>query len=218
MIGPSLNTNQEYLDNQMFESAVAAIFSSIVTFSLLAWFFVSKSYLGQRAKNLATQQDIQKITDAVEKIRADYASRLQESEHKNALMLERYRSVAEAQRTLLERRLEALQGAYTRLQRLSWDMTSNDASAISQMVMEAQEFWLDNCIFMGWDVGISFKRGYMTAGAHRALLEARADVDVIVQSGECVRNAIKDIVKAAELPADKVILDSELERVSPRLE
>lgn len=204
------------MDSQMIESAIVSILSSTATFAVLALWVTSKSYLGERAKNLATQQDIQKITDAVEKVRADYASRLQESEHKNALMLERYRSVAEAQRTLLERRLEALQGAYARLQKLSWDMTSDDAGAINQMVMDAQEFWLNNCIYMGWDVGISFKRGYMTAGAHKALLDARFDADVIEQSGEFVRNAIKDIIRAAELPADKVILDSELERVTPK--
>ena len=49
------------------------------------------SYLAEKAKNLATREDIAAITKEIEGVKADYAKQLQELQHQNTLLAEGFK-------------------------------------------------------------------------------------------------------------------------------
>lgn len=78
------------------------IFSTILIFSLglVSGFFVT--FLKEKGKNLAIQQDIGKITDEIEKVKLQ-----------NNLLLEEVRGRHQLRLAALDRRLQAHQEAFT---------------------------------------------------------------------------------------------------------
>lgn len=115
------------------------------------------SYLREKGKNLATKEDVEKITHSVESVKSDYAVLLEEVRNKNQLRV-----------AALEKRLEVHQKAFTTWLELSRAVHTPE---IHQKVMACQEFWRQNCIYLESSVRDAFVAAYHAASNHSRLLD-----------------------------------------------
>jgi hypothetical protein len=157
------------------------------------------AYTSEKGKNLATKEDIAAITDKVEGVKSLYASQLQELQHRNELLLEELRSKQQLRMAAVEKRLEAHQHAYMLWRRLRSNLHSDD---INSIVLECQEWWQGNCLYLEPAAREAFRLAYCFAGDHRSLLargsgvsgaDVRENYEIIMRAGEA-------LVSGVELP------------------
>jgi len=89
------------------------------------------SYIRRKGQNLATKEDISKITNRIEGIRADYAKKIENYSHHNRLKM-----------AALDKRLEAAQQAYTLWLQLRRNVHNKDKNV--EIVINCQNWWEKN--------------------------------------------------------------------------
>lgn len=105
----------------IFELAVLAAAGGLLLFAR----FYLPSYMSEKGKNLATKEDIRKITDEVEGVKFDYAQRLEELGQQNRLLIEQTRPATAEEVARRERLVLAKLEAYsTSIDLLSQIMSS----------------------------------------------------------------------------------------------
>ena len=115
------------------------------------------AYFSQKGKLAAVKEDIGTITEKVENIKTD-----------NALILEAVRSKNTLRSLAVEKRLEVHQKAFTSWLNMSRAIHSPE---ITKMVIECQEFWGENCIYLDPKARDAFVEAYHSASNHRSLLD-----------------------------------------------
>ncbi|MDT7836908.1 hypothetical protein [Aquabacterium sp. OR-4] len=156
------------------------------------------SYIGEKGKNLATKEDIAAITQKVEEVKEAYAKRLKELEHQNALVLEQLRSQQQLRLAAVERRLAAHQEAFTLWRRLVAAAHSDDVHAL---VLECQDWWEKNCLYLGPEARDSFNRAYFTASSHRELIRSRTSAEEVKVSWSLLLAAGDALLSGVQLPS-----------------
>jgi len=148
------------------------------------------TYLREKAKNLATQEDTKKITRAVEEVRAEFAR-----ERDRASQVHTMRMAA------LERRLQAHQEAYALWRELFGNVHGPD---IGKAVLKCQDWWDRNCLYLDEGARGAFRAAYGAAAGHADLvqMQPRNEEAIRLISGnmEAIRAAGPALVKAAALP------------------
>jgi hypothetical protein len=147
------------------------------------------AYFKTRGTNLATRADIEKITDAVEKIRAQYQLIIEQGTRRHQLRL-----------AALERRLQAHQEAYALWWELLGHATKQDE--IGPIVMECQAWWVKNCLYLDEDARKTFYHSFLAAHLHPVFFDggvrdpdgAKANWNTIMAAGDA-------IAKGVELPS-----------------
>jgi len=150
------------------------------------------AYFSQKGKFAAVKEDIGTITEKVENIKTDNAIILEAIKSKNTL-----RSLA------VEKRLEVHQKAFT-----SWLNMSRaiHSAEITKKVIECQEFWGENCIYLDPKARDAFVEAYHSASNHSALLDAyrgtgnENGIQEIKDNFQRVMGAGNLILAAMELP------------------
>jgi len=173
------------------------ITTTIGVFVLLIRSFLP-SYMGEKGKNLATKEDIGAITAAVESVKEDYSKRLKELEHQNALVLEQLRMNQQLRLAAVEKRLAAHQEAFTLWRRL---MATAYDDALGSVVLECQDWWNKNCLYLSADARDAFNRSYSLAQNHRTLAQSNRDLDAVKRYSEIIFAAGEAIVAGVELPS-----------------
>jgi hypothetical protein len=142
------------------------------------------AYLRQKGKNFATKEDSVEITRRVEEI-----------SKQNRLLLEEHRTRNQLRLAAIDRRLQAHQEAYKLWRRLIANV--HNRPAITNIVIECQDWWDRNCIYLEPAVREAFFQSYMAASNHADLVQARADAEdikrnwsVITRIGELIPEAI----------------------------
>ena len=168
--------------------------------ALFLWKYLP-SYLSQKGKNLATQEDIGKITREVEQVKSEYTERLEGiAEHL------RYRN--QLRLAALDRRLQAHQEAYALWQNLMDNV--RDREKVGDAVVKCQEWWRENSLYLDAEARRAFITAFKSAPTYcqiwTELREADAGEserreDVLNESWESVSSAGKVIVEAVELPS-----------------
>lgn len=188
----------------MFELLVAVLILLNAGVVLLLWRSYLPAYLTEKAKNLATKEDVEAITKQVEDIKDMYSRRLKELEHQNALVLEQLRAQQQLRLAAVERRLAAHQEAFTLWRRLVAKAHSEDAQSA---VLQCQDWWEENCLYLGAEARDSFNRAYFAAAVHRELTRARVDSAevkanwaLIMKGGDCHGPIILDTLIGAHWP------------------
>jgi hypothetical protein len=125
------------------------------------------SYLKFKGQNHATKEDINSLTDAVENIKFEYTSKMEELSHQNRLIINNMNFDYQLRLAALEKRLEAHQKAYLYWRKLL--STIKHPQQINNLVMECQEWWDDNCLYLSPEVRIEFKNAYSDAFAYQDL-------------------------------------------------
>ena len=173
----------------------------VAFFGVLIWFFRSYlgSYLAKKAENLATKQDIQDLTRLQEEVKAEFEQ-----------ILERQRTEAQLRLAVVERRFQAHQDAHTLWLKLFQKVYVGE---IGEVVMECQEWWEKNSLYLESKTRIAFKLAYHAALNHRDLLKGPRDDDhkkIIEQNWRQIIEAGSMIEDAVNLPSLGV---SEVQRV-----
>jgi hypothetical protein len=165
---------------------------------LLLWRSFFPSYFSEKGKNLATKEDIAGITRQVEEVKSLYTERLSELEHQNALVLEHLRARQQLRLAAAERRLNAHQEAFTLWRSLLLNVHSD---LVHSVVIECQDWWNRNCLYLSANARNSFNRAYFAASSHRELVRSRVSADEVSANMRLIRQAGDDIIAGAELPS-----------------
>ena len=159
-------------------------------------------YLRKKGENLATKQDIAEITDEIERVRSEYARSLEDISQQNRLLLEQAKRKHQLSIAALDRRLEAHQQAYSLWWKLSFKIFDKD---IADMVLECQDWWVKNCIYLDAESRQAFRIAYDAAFRHRRLVDRYRGTsdgsDKIEENYDTIKNAGDKIVKGVELPS-----------------
>ena len=156
------------------------------------------SYLSQKGKNLATQEDIGKITREVEQVKSEFRERLEG-------IVEHLRYRNQLRLAALDRRLQAHQEAYALLGKLR--SAAHATEPVSDVFEECNAWWNKNCLYLEADAREKFLSAYYAALNHPELKERtarclspenRAD---LAENWKKINDAPEAIVKAVELPS-----------------
>ncbi len=169
---------------------------AIVT-GLVAYLFIRfylSVYLGEKAKNNATKEDIAGLTRLVEDVRTPYLASLEDLKGKHQLRM-----------AAIDARLQAHQEAFTLWRELLRVVYTDE---ISKAVVKCQTWWEGNCVYLEPKVRSSFVESYSAASIHRQLVQGRSDEQVIRSNWETVIGFPDILFEAVALPK---LTDGEVE-------
>jgi len=146
------------------------------------------SYLKKKAENVATKEDIEEITQKIEDIRSQYNKQLEL--HKASLQLSNQLKLAE-----LGTRLHKHQEAYTLWLNLMWSLY--DDQKIGPAVTNCQNWWNENCLYLGEEPRGAFKTALLLAGQFRGLADAQEKRKWF----NSINDAGKKIIEGVNLPS-----------------
>jgi hypothetical protein len=159
------------------------------------------SYLKEKGKGLATKEDIARVTEIAEQIRAQYASGLEQVKSNHQLRV-----------AAIDRRLAAHQEAFALWRRLNQHLDAEDLHVI---VTECNDWWTANCLYLEPDARQAFSDAYWGASMYRQLRRTQ-DINPTHDIGPIVLERLNTIIeagnriaKAVELPGLSTL---ELER------
>jgi hypothetical protein len=172
-------------------------------------------YLGEKGKNRATSEDIDKLTRIVEDIKAENAGKLADIQHQNSLLLEQMKSQHQLRVAALDKRLQAHQEAYAHWRQLIHAMQTG--KEFNKTVLECQSWWEHNCLYLEAEPRQAFHRSYMTALQVRQRYGRGADTlppavyKLSMEFEQQIYECGDTLVKAAKLP--ELAARGEAERV-----
>jgi hypothetical protein len=172
------------------------ILTTLLTVGIGAFLGFFLAYFKQKGKNLATQEDIGRITDEIEKVKVQYSEVIQNIIHQNSLFLEEVRGRHQLRMAALDRRLQAHQEAFTLWIKLLSNVYSD---TIKDVVNECQDWWNKNCIYLDSDSRLAFKNAYHSASLYKELRRDRSREEN-AEEYRLIKDAGQAIVKGAELP------------------
>lgn len=179
-------------------SSIVGAISGAVLYRVAARFL--SGYLPEKGKNLATKEDVGRITDIVEEVKREHAEQMREVSHRFDLMLEEKKSSNQLRVAALDRRLDAHQQAFALWRKLFNSIHGPD---ITDVVIECQNWWDNNCLYLEPAAREAFANAYAAADLHRAILEnSRRDCVAI----EEININWKIITDAAEIITSSVAL------------
>lgn len=166
---------------------LALLFNAIAV--LLLVFMMA--YLRQKAKSIATREDIKQLTHIVEGIKSEYALELEAARNKNEL-----------RRAGIEKRLQAHQEARSHLQYLFSNLHKPEFCARYQ---DAQEWAAKNCLYLDPAAREAYYIGMRRLDLHNELSGAPRPLpehvmEMIKMSFREAEKAIITISESAELP------------------
>lgn len=144
------------------------------------------SYLQEKAKNLATKEDIEDITNKVESIRFLYASNLEELKGQHQLKL-----------AAIDKRLQAHQEAFALWREILGAVYSDE---IGKVVIKCQDWWEKNCLYLEPNVREAFVKAYSASHIHRELSRDRSDAENVNRSWDTIVDFPKVLFEAIQLP------------------
>lgn len=162
---------------------IGAVVAAVVVFLLMKG---AVSYMGEKGKNLATKEDIEAITDKVKGV-----------EHAYNLLLEEVKSQNSLRMAALDRRLQAHQEAFTLWRKLVLHARDD----FEDVMVEVQDWWEKNCLYLGKDVSNAFVTAYRNEHLRIQYLKmGGVTADQIIECANKVQ-AFPDIVfEACKLP------------------
>ena len=158
-----------------------------------------EAYATEKGKNLATKEDVGEITRIVENVRAESARELEEIRHQYRSILDGQGQRHQLRMAALERRLQAHQEAYT----LWWNLLGavHDEQRIGKIVMDCQDWWVNNCLYLDAETRNAFSAAYHAAQMHKDLLRPVPQTEAARENWEVIRKAGQAVVKGVELPS-----------------
>jgi hypothetical protein len=98
----------------------------------------------------------------------------------------------------LEKRLETHQHAYTLWRKLLF--ADKHSKEIYDVVMECQDWWERNCLYLSAPAREAFLKAYQSASDHADLLASNAEAELVKSAYQDVERAGKLIVEGVNLP------------------
>lgn len=176
----------------------------VVVSALLLGFFIRDffpGYFRKKGENLATKEDIGEITQSQKAVEHRFNELIEESKQRHALRL-----------AALDRRLAAHQEAFALWRRL---LSEIKGETIATIVLECQDWWEKNCLYLEPGVRDAFFRAYSAAILHHSYVQAFAASDVIEENWKAISNFPNILFAAIKLPP---IAQADVENVLPSIE
>lgn len=154
---------------------------------LVAWLILQRflpSYFSEKAKNLATKEDVAAITEEVERVRHEYSALVEELKARHQLRL-----------AALDRRLQAHQEAFTLWRGLVVGPEDSGAS-----ILACQSWWEKNCLYLEPDVREAFVLAYSNASLRDQFISIRADANLITEAWDKMMKFPDVLFAAVQLP------------------
>jgi len=151
------------------------------------------SYLSEKGKNLATREDIGRITKLVEDAKAPYTELLEEFRARHQLRL-----------AGIDKRLQAHQESFTLWRELLAAVHTPD---VGKAVVKCQSWWEQNCLYLEPEVRQSFVQAYSAAHIHQSFTSDRTNPDAVRKNWTEITRFPDVLFSAVKLPGL-----SELER------
>jgi hypothetical protein len=171
------------------------------------------SYLRKKSENIATKEDIGKITNEVEKIKQEYSERLQNLAHQNQMILEQGNRQHQLRMAALDKRLEAHQKAYALCHKMIHSVYDREI-LIAPIVYECQDWWVENSLYLTAEAREGVFDACQRVLFHREMLiNGRDQREVFVEENwKAINHTLKILVKGVELPpiaADKLSIPTD---------
>ena len=125
---------------------------------------VLRGYLVEKAKNLATRQDISEITRRVEEVKLGFSRYLEDIRAQNALTLEQHSHENRLRMAALDKRLQVHQEAFSLWRGLMKDL--HFPERLRDHVLKCQSWFEQNCLYLTPRSRTSFSDAYWTAANH----------------------------------------------------
>ncbi|EPS3433244.1 hypothetical protein [Vibrio alginolyticus] len=171
--------------------------TALMFVALMTKFYIP-AYLKEKAKNLATKEDISEITEAIEKVRSQYNEKLQELIYQNNVQLEGHKALNQLRVVAPERRLQAHQEAFALWRKMLSSLHSDERVNV---VMECQDWYNQNCLYLSAKSREAFSVAYGALAIHNDLLQDRTQPESVKRNYLEITNAGSIIVQSVELPA-----------------
>ncbi|EMK6930648.1 hypothetical protein [Vibrio vulnificus] len=171
--------------------------TALMFVALITKFYIP-AYLKEKAKNLATKEDISEITEAIEKVRSQYNEKLQELIYQNNVQLEGLKALNQLRVVAPERRLQAHQEAFALWRKMLSSLHSDERVNV---VMECQDWYNQNCLYLSAKSREAFSVAYGALAIHNDLLQDRTQPESVKRNYLEITNAGSIIVQSVELPA-----------------
>ncbi len=171
--------------------------TALMLVALIAKFYIPE-YLKEKAKNLATKEDISEITEAIEKVRSQYNEKLQELIYQNNVQLEGLKALNQLRIVAPEQRLQAHQEAFALWRKMLLSLHSDERVNV---VMECQDWYNRNCLYLSAKSREAFSAAYGALAIHNDLLQDRTQPESVKRNYLEITNAGSIIVQSVELPA-----------------
>lgn len=175
---------------------IEGIFAGFLVFFLIKFFL--PGYLTEKGKNLATSEDIAEITKKIESVKSDYSVLLEQHRAKNQLRI-----------AAIDKRLEVHQEAFVHWRGLMAKMHTDEIRA---KVIECQNWWERNCLYLEPQARDAFSEAYHSAMSHRDMLDS-GDGRLVRDNWDILMKAGQKIVEAVQLPG---LTDAEIKELNER--
>jgi hypothetical protein len=150
-------------------------------------------YLAEKGKNLATKEDIGKITSKVEEVKTQYT-----------LLVEQFKATQQLRFAALDKRLQIHQEAFTHWLELTASLSSRDPDRVKNAAEACDSWWKVNCLYLEPEVRVIFHHAVIRAQAHMAYA-GRSQIfmndQVSVANLQAIAEAGNAILHAVKLPA-----------------
>lgn len=119
--------------------------------------------------------------------------------HRHERLLEQLRSKQQLRIAAVEKRLEVHQHAYMLWRKLLSNAHSN---AINPIILECQEWWRSNCLYLAPAARQAFLQAYLAAAHHHSLMSrgSGATGADVTENYAVIKKAGEAIVSGVELP------------------
>jgi hypothetical protein len=188
------------IDDALRDPRNFPILAYVLVFVLAGLGAFAASYLRRKGENVATKEDVAELTDLVERVRTQYAERIENLAHQNRQALEQGGREHQLRLAALDRRLDAHQQAFTLWRKLFFSIYTPE---ITNTVRECQTWWDSNCLYLDPLAREAFVRAFRAAHLHKDLLDARSPSEDIKANWEKITSAGDAIVRGAALPPIK---------------
>lgn len=146
------------------------------------------SYTNEKAKNMATKEDIAVITSEVKAVEDVFNRGLADlNAHHQVRMI------------AAERRIQAHQEAYFHAMQMV-RYANAEGDHLMNVVVEAQSWYDKNCLFLGEKTRRSFHTASLFVMHHRDYVQNRVDADIVKQSWAKIMEPLEHVAKEVELP------------------
>jgi hypothetical protein len=176
---------------------IVTIFGSaqVILVVLLGW--LSKVWLNriQELDRRKTAEILESLRNNLTKEREEH---LEEIKQQYSLLLEQTSQRHQLRMAALDRRLEAHQTAYT----LWWELRGavHHEEKLNKLVIECQDWWVKNCLYLDAEVRQSFRAAYFAASTHKDFLRSSFDSNTVRENWKTITDTGDAIVKAVALP------------------
>jgi hypothetical protein len=143
-------------------------------------------YLNEKAKSLATREDIAGLTHAVEAIKVQYATLIEAQKARHQLRL-----------AGIDRRLQVHQEAFVHWRELFRSMHTPEVNTTAG---KCSEWWEQNCLYLEPNVREAFATALVAANSHASLLQDRSNADLVKQNWAEIMAFPKVMFDAIQLP------------------